>query len=157
ATAATTFYGDRFGRRRSLVALGALSAGGGLVVALSSDFALVAVAAFFGMITGMGKDRGAMLALESAALPSSTDHAGRTRAFAWHAVLQDAGQALGGLLAALPTLLRDTGVAGEIGSYRVAMLLYAALIAASLPWYATLSAQSDPSPTARQPLSPRSR
>jgi MFS family permease len=157
ATAAVTFRGDRFGRRRSLVALGALSAGGGIVVALSSDAALIAIAAFCGMLTGMGKDRGAMLALESATLPASTDDAGRTRAFAWHAVLQDAGQALGGLLAALPTLLRDSGVAGEIGSYRVTILLYAALTAASIPWYATLSARADPPIERRQPLSPRSR
>jgi MFS family permease len=160
ATAAVTFYGDRFGRRRSLVTLGALSTGGGLVVALSSDAALIAIAAFCGMLTGMGKDRGAMLALESATLPSSTDDAGRTRAFAWHAVLQDAGQALGGLLAALPTLLRDSGVAGEIGSYRVTILLYAALTAASVPWYATLSARADPADRApaaafaAQPLDP---
>ncbi|MGH8675369.1 MAG: MFS transporter, partial [Burkholderiales bacterium] len=158
ATTVTTFHGDRFGRRRSLILLGALSAAGGLVVALASDAAVIAAGAFFGMLTGMGKDRGAMLALESAALPSSTDDAGRTRAFAWHAVLQDAGQALGGLFAALPTLLRDFGIADEIGSYRVAILLYAALIAASVPWYATLSACADPRARAsRRPLSPRSR
>ena len=157
ATAAVTFYGDRFGRRRSLVTLGALSAGGGLVVALSSDAAVIGAGAFLGMLTGMGKDRGAMLALESATLPSSTDDAGRTRAFAWHAVLQDAGQALGGLLAVLPSVLRDTGLAGEIPSYRVTILLYAALIAASLPWYATLSARSDPPAAPKRAISPRSR
>jgi MFS family permease len=158
ATTLVTFRGDRFGRRRSLVALGALSAAGGAIVALASDASLIAAAAFFGMLTGMGKDRGAMLALESAALPASTDDAGRTRAFAWHAVLQDAGQALGGLLAALPTLLREFAITDEIGSYRVTILLYAALTAASLPWYATLSERSDPPPGARrQPLLPRSR
>ena len=157
ATAAVTFHGDRFGRRRSLVVLGALSAAGGLVVAFSSDAAVIAVAAFFGMLTGMGKDRGAMLALESASLPSSTDDAGRTRAFAWHAVLQDAGQALGGLLAALPTLLRNFGLAEEIDSYRMTILLYAVLTAASLPCYATLSPRADPPAAPHRPLSPRSR
>ena len=158
ATTVITFRGDRLGRRRSLVALGALSAAGGAVVALASDASVIAAAAFFGMLTGMGKDRGAMLALESAALPASTDHAGRTRAFAWHAVLQDAGQALGGLLAVLPTLLREFAVADEIGSYRVTILLYAALTLASVPWYAMLSARSDPAPGATRPaLSPRSR
>src|SRR5436190_16428485 len=157
ATAIVTFYGDRFGRRRALVPPGALGAGGGLVVALSSDAAVIAAGAFLGMLTGMGKDRGAMLALESATLPSSTDDAGRTRAFAWHAVLQDAGQALGGLLAVLPSVLRDAGLAGEIPSYRVTILLYAALIAASLPWYATLSARSDPPAAPKRAISPRSR
>ncbi|MGH8705386.1 MAG: MFS transporter, partial [Burkholderiales bacterium] len=158
ATAAVTFYGDRAGRRRSLVALGVLSAAGGVVVALASDGIVVAAAAFLGMLTGFGKDRGAMLALESAVLPATTDDAGRTRTFAWHAVLQDVGQALGGLLAALPTLLRELGAADELGSYRAAILLYAALTAASLPLYATLSSRSEPHVTqARARLTPRSR
>ena len=158
ATAAITFHADRFGRRRSLVVLGALGAFGGAIVAFATDAALIAAAAFFGMLTGMGKDRGAMLALESAALPSSVDDAGRTRAFAWHAVLQDVGQALGGLFAALPTLLRDMDVAGEIESYRYTMLLYALLVAASVPFYSALSRGSEPlEPSARVPISPRSR
>ena len=157
ATLWSTFRGDRTGRRRSLLLLGALSAAGGLVTAVVSDPAMIAAAAFFGMLTGMGKDRGAMLVLESAALPSTTDDAGRTRAFAWHAVLQDAGQAIGGLLAALPTVLREFG-APEIGSYRAAILLYAVLTAASLPFYAGLSARAERGGAAgRVPLSPRSR
>ncbi len=153
-----TFGGDRIGRRRSLLLLGALSAVGGVVVALASDAWVMAAAAFLGMVTGMGKDRGAMLALESAALPSTTDDAGRTRAFAWHAVVQDIGQALGGLLAALPTLLRELGATDEIGSYRAAILLYAVLTAASLPLYAALSAHSEAGAgAARRPLTPQSR
>ncbi|HEX5612486.1 MAG TPA: MFS transporter [Burkholderiales bacterium] len=158
ATAIVTFRADRFGRRRTLVVLGLLSAIGGAITAMATDAALIAAAAFFGMLTGMGKDRGAMLALESATLPSSVDDAARTRAFAWHAVLQDAGQALGGLFAALPTLLRDSGVVDETASYRYTMLLYALLVAASLPLYARLSGASEPpAPALRRPISPRSR
>ncbi len=158
ATAAVTFYGDRAGRRRALAALGALTAAGGLVVALASDAVVVAAAAFLGMLTGFGKDRGAMLALESAALPGTTDDAGRTRTFAWHAVLQDVGQALGGLLAALPTLLRELGAADELGSYRAAILLYALLTVASLPFYLALSARVERDAGSRPvPLSRKSR
>ena len=158
ATAVTTFHGDRIGRRRLLMLFGALSAAGGLLAAWVTDPAVFAAAAFFGMLTGMGKDRGAMLVLESAALPSTTDDAGRTRVFAWHAVLQDAGQALGGLLAALPTLLREAAVLDELGSYRAVIFLYALLTAASLPFYAGLSARAERSAAAgRVPLSPRSR
>jgi MFS family permease len=158
ATVLTTFQGDRIGRRRSLVLFGLLSAAGGFVAALVTDAAVIAAAAFFGMLTGMGKDRGAMLVLESAALPSTTDDAGRTRVFAWHAVLQDAGQALGGLLAALPTVLRQIGAADEVASYRVVILVYALLTAASLPFYAGLSARAERSAAARRvPLSARSR
>ncbi len=153
----TTFYGDRFGRRRALVVLGAMSAVGGLAAAAASDPAAIAFAAFFGMMTGMGKDRGAMLALESAALPSTTDDAGRTRVFAWHAVLQDVGQALGGLFAVLPGLLIGYG-ATETGAYRGVIVLYALLTAASLPLYAGLSARTEADVRhLRVPLSPRSR
>ena len=158
ATVVTTFHGDRIGRRRALMLFGALSVAGGLVAAWVTDPAVIAAAAFFGMLTGMGKDRGAMLVLESAALPSTTNDAGRTRAFAWHAVLQDAGQGLGGLLAALPSLLREAAVADELGSYRAVIVLYALLTAASLPFYAGLSARVERSAAAgRVPLSARSR
>jgi len=157
ATVLATFQGDRLGRRRSLIVLGVLSAAGGAVAALFTDPNVIAAAAFIGMLTGMGKDRGAMLVMESASLPSTTDHAGRTRVFAWHAVMQDAGQAIGGLLAVLPTLLREAGVA-ELDSYRAAILLYALLTAASLPFYARLSPAAEQGASARRtPLSPRSR
>jgi len=144
ATFAVTFHGDRFGRRRMLIALGAMSVGGGGVIALAADPVAIGGAAFLGMMTGMGKDRGAMLALESAMIPATTDDAGRTRAYAWYSVLQDVGQAIGGLLAALPELLRATGIATEIGSFRAAILLYAVLTVASLPLYARLSPHVEP-------------
>lgn len=152
-----TFYGDRIGRRRLLVGLGLLGAAGGVVAGLATDATAIAAAAFFGSLTGMGKDRGAMLALESAALPSSTDDRGRTRAFAWHAVLQDAGQAVGGLLAAVPALLLATGV-DEVASYRAAIIGYALLTAASVPFYAGLSRAAErDAGVPHAPLSPRSR
>lgn len=56
-----TLFSDRFGRRRFLITLALLSAMGGLVAALGSGFALLAAAAFFGMLNGMGRDRGAGL------------------------------------------------------------------------------------------------
>ena len=50
----------------------------------------------------MGRDRGAALVLEQAILPATAADAERTRVFAWYNVLQDAGHALGSLLAGLP-------------------------------------------------------
>ena len=158
ATFLVPFHGDRFGRRRALLALGALSAGGGAVVALATSPSVIAAAAFFGMLSGMGKDRGAMLALESAMIPDTTDDKGRTRAYAWYSVLQDVGQAIGGLLAALPELLRGAGLAGEIESFRAIVLLYGVLTAASLPLYARLSARAEPPAGERRVrISPESR
>lgn len=100
-----TLFGNRFGRKAALLVLTALWALGAAVVAMSSAWMPMAAASFVGMLNGMGRDRGAALALEQAILPATTSDADRTRAFAWYSALQDAGHALGALAAALPTVL----------------------------------------------------
>src|SRR5262249_2105174 len=79
-------------------------------------------AAFFGMVNGMGRDRGAALVLEQAVLPATTTDAERTRAFAWYNVLQDAGHAAGALLAALPAVLRRVASVREGEALRPSLL-----------------------------------
>jgi MFS family permease len=137
AALAATLGGDRLGRRRALLALALLSAAGGAAASLASSLPAMAAAAFLGMLNGQGRDRGAALILEQAALPGTTDDRGRTRAFAWYNLLQDTGHALGGLLAALPELLRAPD-ADPLLSLRLAMAGYAALVGASAVCYARL-------------------
>src|SRR5262245_56956026 len=48
AAAGVMFWGDRIGRKRWLIGLGALSAAGGLAFAFSSDIVVLGVAAFLG-------------------------------------------------------------------------------------------------------------
>jgi MFS family permease len=134
-----TFLGDRFGRRRALVLLALLAAGGGLAL-LWADHILVACAvAFLGMVNGMGRDRGAQLILEQAILPATTTAAQRTRAYAWYNVLQDIGHALGGLAAATPVLIATSfSVSGLVG-YQVTLLGYALLVALTVLLYLRLS------------------
>jgi len=139
AAAGVTFWGDRFGRRRGLVAVAIASAVGGAVIAVASDFALLATAAFLGMMNSLGKDRAAAMALEQAILPGTVDDAGRTRIFAWYNVTQDIGHGVGAALAAAPELLRAAGIAGEVESLRVAVAAYAALWLAAAALYARLS------------------
>ena len=57
---------DRWGRRSTIAVLCVLTAVGGGIVACGGPSWLVLVAAFFGMLNGMGKDRGAIPVLESA-------------------------------------------------------------------------------------------
>jgi MFS family permease len=135
AVALATWYGDRLGRRRSLLALAALSALGGAVVALGSAPGLISGAALLGMVNGMGRDRGAALVIEQAILPATTDDAGRTAAFARYNLLMDVGHALGALAGALPELLALAAGIDEAAAYRVCFLVYAALLAAALPLY----------------------
>jgi MFS family permease len=157
ALVATTWLGDRLGRKQSLLALTTLAALGGLAAAFLNDASALAAAAFVGMLNGMGRDRGAALVLEQAILPSTTDDASRTQAFARYNVLTDLGHALGALLAAVPTLLVAAGLA-EQESYRAMFLVYAALVALGLPLYAGLSRAAEAAgATLGTPVSPESR
>jgi MFS family permease len=139
AAAGVTFWGDRFGRRRGLVVVAIASAAGGALVAVASDLAVLAVAAFIGMMNSLGKDRAAAMALEQAILPGTVGDAGRTRVFAWYNVTQDIGHGIGAALAAAPEALRAAGIAGEVESLRVAVGAYAVLWLAAAVLYARLS------------------
>jgi MFS family permease len=81
-----TFLGDRIGRRRLLLTLSLLGIAGLCGLAWSGTVALTAAFAFLGMVNGMGRDRGAALILEQAALPGFTRPEERTRAFAWYSM-----------------------------------------------------------------------
>jgi MFS family permease len=141
-----TIRGDRLGRRRTLVAIAVLGALGGVGVALLRGRAAVFGAAFVGMLNGVGKDRGAALILDQAALPTTTTDAGRTQAFAWYSVLQDAGHAVGALAAGAPALLRRAAPLDVSDSLAIAMLAYAALLAATAIVYTRLSPAVDARP-----------
>jgi MFS family permease len=166
-----TWRGDRLGRRRALVALAAFGAAGGATVALATHPWVIGCAAFFGMLNGMGRDRGAALVLDQAILPSTTDDRGRTTAFAWYNLLQDAGHALGSLAAGLPSLLHHAAGVDELTALRAAVGLYAAIVLATGVVYLALSPAAEAAtagrgaagsrgagaPPARAPLSPASR
>ncbi|HKW39253.1 MAG TPA: MFS transporter [Burkholderiales bacterium] len=141
--AGVMFWGDRIGRRNWLIMLGAIAAAGGAVFAFASSALVLGAAAFLGMLNSLGKDRAAALALEQAILPTTGDDAGRTRAFAWYNVIQDIGHGLGAALAVLPTLLRDSAGFDHLHSLRVAVVVYAALYAATAVLYLSLSKQAE--------------
>src|SRR5262249_43423351 len=121
ATAWVTLFGRRLPRRAALLGVTALSGAGGMVAALASGPGGVGIAAFCGMLNGMGRDRGPWLVVEQAMIPETTTPVGRTRAFAWYSALQDAGAAVGGLGAALPGLLRGRAGLGQLPSLRVSI------------------------------------
>ena len=138
-TAYSTFLADRVGRRRSLVALAALAAGGGASLALFDSPWALAAAALLGMLNTQGTDRGGAQALEQAILPASASDRERTQMFAWYNALQDAGTAAGALLAALPALLRDRFEVGELRAYDATLIGYGLLLAGAALAYARLS------------------
>jgi MFS family permease len=134
-----TLAADRLRRRTTLLALAILGAAGGALLALGSSPGVMAAAAFLGMVNGMGRDRGASLVLDQAILPATAPDRHRTRVFAWYNVLQDAGHALGGLLAGLPVLLRRAAGLDELASLRWSIGVYALLIVMTALLYLRLS------------------
>ncbi len=158
ATFLVTLAGDRFGRRKALLCLAALGGLGGIAAAFASAFSAMIAAAFLGMLNGMGRDRGAALVLEQAILPATTTDADRTKAFAWYNVLQDAGHALGSLLAGAPYAFRRVLPLEEVFSFRLAMALAAFLILMTAALYLKLSpAVEAPAVREKEALSPGSR
>jgi len=135
-----TYFGDRFGRRRSLFGLALLAGTGGVALMLSGGLAAAMAAAFLGMVNGMGRDRGAQLVLEQAILPGTGVAGDRTRFFAWYNVLQDIGHALGGLAAALPAGLQSWLGLAELAAFQGVFGFYAMLMAMQAVLYAGLSA-----------------
>lgn len=152
-----TVRGDRWDRRRMLLVLAVLGAGGAALATVASTPAALAAAAFLGMLNGMGRDRGAALALEQAILPATTTERGRTGAFAWYNALQDTGHALGALLAGVPVLLERGALAlSPSASHRLGLGAYGVLALVCLGLYARLS-RSTTVVDAPAPLSPGSR
>jgi MFS family permease len=137
--ALATVAGDRLGRRRLLAVVGFLGALGGGVLAFASHPVVLMAAGFLGMVNGMGRDRGASLVLEQAAVPSLADDANRTRVFAWYNVLGDVGHALGGLLATLPAVLRRESGLEDVASLRSTLALCAGLALLTMPLSLALS------------------
>jgi MFS family permease len=147
----------RLGARSLLGLLALLAAAGGVALSFATQPAALALVAFVGMVNGMGRDRGAALVLEHSLLPSTTTDAGRTQAMAVHSLTQDAGHALGALLAGLPTLLAGLHV-GDAAGMRASLWVYAALMLAGAFVYPRLSPAIEPPPrTGGAPLSPESR
>jgi len=138
-TLLVSLWADRFGRRRALVALSALNLGGGLGLVWLQQPAALLAAAFFGMINGLGRDRGPAYALDQALLPATTTDAKRTWTLASYSLGRDAGLALGSLLAAVPFLLRQKWGWQAPASYAAAWWLYAGLAGAALAAYLGLS------------------
>ena len=140
STTLVTFFADRIGHRRCLLLITAFTVAGAVALTFTTSPWALGVAAFIGMVNGMGRDRGAALVIEQAALPATGSDAERTMNFAKYNVLQDVGHAVGSLLAGVPSLLHAfAGVAPDVAQ-RDAVWLYALLCAVPLLAYARLSA-----------------
>lgn len=93
----------RFGRRRTLTALGLLMALSGLDLAFSTQHWLLIVAGLTGMMGVAGTDNGPFLAVEQAMLTQAATPVRRNRAFARYSLTGALAGAVGGFAAGVGT------------------------------------------------------
>jgi len=152
-----TFWADRLGRRRFLIVYAACGALGTAAFAFTHEPAALAVAAFVGMVNGMGKDRGAALILEQAVLPGVAPVAERTQVIARYTMMLDLGHALGALAAGAPAWLASTTSLGGVAPHRATLLACAAGGLIAIAIYRRIGSAIEVDAGPRIALTPRSR
>jgi MFS family permease len=158
AALAATLFADRIGRRRFLIGLTLLGVLGTIGVAFAQHPITLALGAFIGTLNGMGRDRGAALILEQAALPATTSAEQRTRVIAGYTMLQDIGHALGALLAGAPAWMAHVSPWRGFSPHRTTLLGCAAVGLAGAALYTRLGPSIEQRATQALPkLSPSSR
>lgn len=118
STAFVAAAGERLGRKRALVALSGLSAAGLATLVLTSTTGVILVAAFLGMVNGMGQDRGAAQALDQAILADRVQDRDRTPLFVRYTLVQDVAAAFGSLALGVPAWPERAAGLGAGSSYR---------------------------------------
>lgn len=124
-TLMVTFWGDRFGRRRSLIAGSLLMSLAALIPLVAADPLLLAVLGLSGMVAVTSHEATGLQSLDQAALPQTVPPEQRTHAFALYNLVAVAASAGGSLAAGLlPHLAGGAGMQGP-SAYVPAFLLYA--------------------------------
>jgi MFS family permease len=122
-----TTRADRIGRRRMLIVGAILMAAAGLAFAFTHNFLLLILAGTIGVISPSGNEVGPFLSIEQAALAHVIPGRTRTEVFAWYTLAGSAATALGALCGGtLAHALQKTAMSPVV-SYRVVVILYAAL------------------------------
>ena len=154
----TLLVGPHVAQRSVLLTMTGLPVLGGALLLSTDAFPLLVAAAFVGMFNVHGRDRGAIPIVEQALLPATASDRDRTRVFAMYNVLLDTGYAVGGLLAALPTLLESALGLATLPAMRAALALFCVLYAAAAILYARIPARlPGAAPVGLRHLSPESK
>src|SRR3984893_6880514 len=122
-----TTRADRVGRRRMLIIGALLMAAAGLVFALTRNFFWLVIAGTIGVISPSGNEVGPFLSIEQAALSHVVSDRTRTEVFAWYTLAGSLATALGALCGGTLVHALQKTVMRPVASYRVVVILYAAL------------------------------
>jgi MFS family permease len=134
---------DRIGRRRVLIIGAILMAAAGLAFACTSNFLFLIIAGTIGVISPSGNEVGPFLSVEQAALSNVVPNRSRTEVFAWYTLAGSFAAAIGSLCGgSLTNALQRTAMT-PVGSYRVVVILYAALGVLLAFFFARLSSAAE--------------
>ena len=122
-----TTRADRIGRRRMLIVGAALMTAAGLTFASTTSLWLLMVAGTIGVISPSGHEVGPFLSIEQAALSHVVSDRTRTEVFAWYALAGSLATAFGALAGGTLTRTLEQTAMTPVNSYRVVVILYAAL------------------------------
>jgi len=122
-----TTRADRIGRRRMLIVGALLMAAAGLAFILTRNFLLLILAGAIGVISPSGNEVGPFLSIEQAALSHVVPGRTRTEVFAWYTLAGSLATAIGTLCGGTLTHVLQKTELRPIVSYRVVVILYAAL------------------------------
>jgi MFS family permease len=122
-----TTRADRIGRRRMLIMGAILMAAAGLAFAFTHNFLLLIFAGTIGVISPSGNEVGPFLSIEQAALSHVVPGRTRTEVFAWYTLAGSLATAIGALCGGTLTHALQKTAMRPVVSYRVVVILYAAL------------------------------
>src|SRR5712691_10246871 len=122
-----TTRADRIGRRCMLIVGAILMAGAGLAFACTKNLLLLIIAGTIGVISPSGNEVGPFLSIEQAALSHVVSQRSRTEVFAWYALTGSVATAMGALFGGTVTHALQRSTLTPVGTYRVVVVLYAAL------------------------------
>lgn len=122
-----TTRADRVGRRRMLIVGSILMAAAGLAFAFTRNLFYLILAGTIGVVSPSGHEVGPFLSIEQAALSHIVPATRRTEVFAWYTLAGSLATAFGALFAGLITQTLQQASVAPVLSYRVVVLLYAAL------------------------------
>jgi MFS family permease len=139
-TLLASFYADRIGRRKVLLAYAILMSVSGAVFLATENYAALIVAALIGTINVTGSETGAFLSMEQAILPQTLkDPKKRTSIFAIYNTVGTFAMSAGVLLSGLPVFLQHSFGLNQVESIKPLFLLYTLLAVAVIGIYLLLS------------------
>jgi MFS family permease len=141
---AITTNADRLGRRRMLVIGAALMVLAGAVFASTRSFWLLLAAATVGVISPSGYEVGPFLSIEQASLAHILPDKRRTGTFAWYNLVGSFATAGGSLASGFLVSRLQAGGLAKLASYRVIVLVYAAIGAALAVLFLRLTRAIEP-------------